>query len=335
MERKQPQSLKEAITYFSDADRTFEFAKLLRWPDGVVVCPRCGAAKNSFLKTRRMWFCYSCKKQFSIKVSTIFEDSAIGLDKWMTAIWMLVNCRNGISSWELHRTLGVTQKTAWFMLQRIRRALHNGSLDKMGGNHGPVEADETYVGGLAKNMHAADRARKIRGSGGKDKTIVMGFLDRNAREVRAKVIPNVRRETLQAEVLANVDKRARVYTDSFLGYNGLAARFYVHEMVDHLRTYVDGQIHTNGMENFWSLLKRGLRGTYVAVEPFHLSRYVDEQVFRYNHRKDDNGVKLTDFDRFQTAMSQIVSKRLTYSELTGKSDSPHHAETGAGAEVPF
>src|SRR5271154_5810951 len=202
-----PNTLQEAIVYFADPDRAFEYAKKFRWPDGKVVCPRCGKAKHSFIKTRRIWFCYECKKQFTLKVNTIFEDSPLGLDKWMTGFWMLVNCKNGVSSMEIHRALGITQKSAWFMLQRLRTALHNrsfGSTTKLGGPDSEVEADETFVGGLTKNMHQSRRA-KIEGSGPyQNKTIVQGILDRNLRQVRANVVPNVTRETLQSLILKNV-----------------------------------------------------------------------------------------------------------------------------------
>src|SRR5216684_3459140 len=338
----EPKTLQEAIVYFSDPDRAFEFAKKLRWPDGKVICSRCNAAKNSFIKTRKLWFCYACKRQFTIKVKTIMEDSPIGLDKWMTAFWLLVNAKNGISSHELGRALGVTQTTAWFMLQRIREVMKKqkwGNTTKIGGSGSEVEADETFVGGKVKNMHRARRVRFAIEEGfvgaSTGKTIVQGILDRNLRQVRATVVPNVTRETLQNEILKNVKFGSTVYTDNAVAYDNGMQRRFVHDVVNKTEAYVRGQVHVNGMENFWSLLKRSLRGTYVAVEPFHLSRYVDEQVFRFNHRKDGNR-KLNDSDRFTAVMSQVLGRRLTYSDLTGKSDSPHHPETGAGeTQVPF
>jgi Transposase and inactivated derivatives len=151
---KSPETLQEAIVYFSDPERAFVYAVNLRWPDGKVTCPRCGNDKHSFIKTRRLWFCKGCEKQFTVKVGTIFEDSALGLDKWMSAVWMIVNAKNGISSWEIHRALGVTQKTAWFMLHRIRRAMSNNSFVKLGGPGSEVEADETFIGGKAR-QHAS------------------------------------------------------------------------------------------------------------------------------------------------------------------------------------
>jgi transposase-like protein len=329
-----PKTLQEAIVYFSDSQRAFDYAVQLRWPDGKVSCPRCGAEKHSFIKTRRIWFCYPCKKQFTVKVKTIFEDSPLGLDKWMTAVWMLTNCKNGISSYELASNLGITQKSAWFMLQRIREVLKGRKFGrgKIGGGPGSeVEADETFVGGRMKNMHK-DRRVMINqlGEKFKGKAVVQGMLDRELRQVRATVVPNIKRETLQNEILSNVKYGTAVYTDDAVGYEHLHSRF-VHDVVNHAETYVRGRVHTNGLENFWSLLKRTLRGTYVAVEPFHLGKYVDEQVFRFNNRRN------TASERFMLAMSQVAGKRLTYSELTGKdTDSLHASQTRAGeTQVPF
>src|SRR5258708_6912070 len=317
----EPKSLQEAIVYFSDPDRCFEFAKKLRWPDGNVVCPRCSAAKNSFVKTRKLWFCYACKQQFTIKVKTIMEDSPISLDKWMTAFWLLANAKNGISSHELGRSLGVTQTTAWFMLQRIREVLkkHAFNSSKIGGEGSELEVDETFVGGKVKNMHKARRVRFARQEGfvgaSTGKTIVQGILDSNLRQVRATVVPNVTRETLQNEILKNVKYGSTVYTDNAVAYDNGMQRRFIHDVVNKTESYVRGRVHVNGMENFWSLLKRSLRGTYVAVEPFHLSRYIDEQVFRYNNRATKDN-PLNDSDRFALAVRQIVGKRLTYAELT-------------------
>jgi transposase-like protein len=317
---KKPVTLLQAITYFSDSDRAFEYAKFLRWPDEKVTCPRCGSESNSFVKTRKLWFCNGCKKQFTVKVGTIFEDSPIGLDKWMTAVWMICNCKNGISSYELHRSIGVTQKSAWFMLHRIREAMKSGSFAKMGGSDsGPVEVDETFVGGKIRNMHRSKVRAKFHGQpiSMNSKAIVMGMRDRETRQIRAKVIPNVNRETLQNEILNHIEKKSTVYTDAAQGYYKLAEKDFIHDTVNHMEEYVRGQVHTQGIENFWSLLKRGLRGTYVAVEPFHLDRYVTEQVFRFNNRATKDN-PLTDEDRFILAMMQTVGRRLTYTELTGQ-----------------
>jgi transposase-like protein len=310
----EPKTLQQAIVYFADPDNCLNYLVARRWPNGVT-CPRCGSDKVTFMASRRVWQCKTRhpKSQFSVKVGTIFEDSPIGLDKWLCAMWMLANCKNGNSSWELHRTLGVTQKSAWFMLQRIRLALQGEDSGKLSGQ---VEVDETYIGGLARNMHRSEHSRKVLGTGGKGKIAVMGLLERDGK-VRAKVIRDATQLTLHAEVRSNVEAGAELFTDGWKAYSGLH-QDYVHQVIDHAEKYVDGQIHTNGIENFWSLLKRGLKGTYVSVEPFHLFRYLDEQTFRFNNRKAD------DARRFHLAVSQIVGKRLTYAEVTGKARQSGH-----------
>ncbi|MHB8486490.1 MAG: IS1595 family transposase [Candidatus Acidiferrales bacterium] len=310
---REPKSLQQAIVYFSNPDNCLDYLVARRWPNGVV-CPTCGATKVSFSESRRIWQCGSHhpKRQFSVKVGTIFEDSPIGLDKWLAATWMLTNCKNGISSYEVARALGVTQKSAWFMLHRIRLALQDESFGKVGGE---VEVDETFIGGKARNMHVDKRERRITGTGGKDKTPVMGILERGGK-VRTTVIPNRRRKAIQEQVRKHVSAGAALYSDALQSYDGLS-QDYAHKVIDHAEKYVDGRVHTNGLENFWSLLKRGISGTYVSVEPFHLYRYLDEQSFRYNNRATkDNPVN--DADRFDIAVSQIVGKRLTWDKLTGK-----------------
>jgi transposase-like protein len=315
-----PKTLQDAIQFFSDFDNCREFMISVRWPDGKVRCPNCDSEKVGYLAKARVYRCYGdhAKQKFSLKVGTVFEDSPIPLEKWLPAVWMLVNCRNGVSSYEIHRAIGVTQKSAWFMLHRIRLAMQQGSFVKLGGNGGEVEADETFIGGKARNMHKNVKARRITGQGKnvQDKVVVMGMLERGG-HVRTQVIPNRHKETLQPIVKEHVQAGTALYTDELWGYHGLASEFR-HQVVDHAVRYVDGKIHTNGMENFWSLLKRGLNGTYVAVEPFHLFRYLDEQSFRYNHRKDEQGNKLEDGERFKIALSQIAGKRLTFKEVTGK-----------------
>jgi hypothetical protein len=328
--QKQPKTLQEAIWYFGNPDNALAYMVSKRWPDGIVICPACGRNDVVFLHNQRKWQCKSIhpKRQFSAKVGTIFEDSPIPLEKWCVAVWMLSNCKNGVSSYELSRTIGVTQKSAWFMLHRVRvgMKLEVSSAGKLGGDGGEVEADETFVGGTTKNMHKDRKLRMYQERSnipnwkatGKNpnKTAVQGILDRDARQIRAKVIPNVKRETLQNEILNNVSFGSKIYTDDAVAYNQLAS-IYAHEVVNHQMEYVRGRVHTNGLENFWSLLKRTLHGTYVAVEPFHLDRYVDEQVFRYNNRAT-KGNKLTDSDRFDAVMHGIIGKRLTFAELTGK-----------------
>jgi len=312
-----PKTLQEAIKHFSDPDVSLEVAKSLRWSDGVVVCPHCTSKSVGFVATRRIWKCKNkpCRKQFSVKIGTVMEDSPLGLDKWLIAIWMIANCKNGISSYELHRALGITQKSAWFLLHRIRYAMQQGTFELTG----EVEIDETFVGGKAENMHQSKRRERIKGRGGKGKTIVLGMLERGGK-VKAKVIRNTSKETLHREVKEAVspvtpgsvkDHVTRVYTDGHPGYDGLDAD-YIHQIIDHTFEYVNGNISTNGIENFWTLLKRTLKGTYVAVEPEHLFRYVDEQAFRFNNRKMKDG------DRFVKVVGSVSGKRLTYKRLTGK-----------------
>lgn len=317
-----PKTLLEAIKFFSDEQICVDAVACMRWDDGPV-CPGCGSKKLSYNPLRRTWKCGShhAKREFSVKVGTIFEDSPISLTKWLPALWLLVNCKNGVSSYEISRDLGVTQKSAWFVLQRLRLVLRVGISGKIDGNGGPIEVDETFVGGNQRNMHKAKKVRYFKHGGSHGKAIVLGMLERESRQVRAKVIPNVKRETLQNEILNQIEKKATVYTDGWQGYVGLTAEEYVHQTVNHLDVYVRGQVHTQGIENFWALLKRGLKGTYVAVEPFHLERYVDEQMFRYNNRATKDN-PLTDADRFAVALSQVAGKRLTYAELTGKLERP-------------
>src|ERR1035441_8011416 len=288
MEQK-PSTLLEAVKTYSDANAALTEAVDSRWPKGVT-CPHCGEDGPMFLKTRRIWKCSKCRKQFSIKAGTVFEDSPIGLDKWLPAVWMIAGAKNGISSWELHRALGVTQKTAWFMLHRIRLAMQD---EKHGGKlGGEVEVDETFIGGKARNMHASERAEKIKGRGPDGKAIVAAVLESGGK-ARARVVETRRNPELQALVRDNVEAGANLYSDALKSYEGLDE--FTHQVIDHAVAYVDGQVHTNGMENFWSLLKRGLKGTYISVEPFHLFRYVDEQAFLYNNRQDATGEEIGDF----------------------------------------
>jgi len=306
-----PKTLQQAIQYFADAANCQQFLISLRWPDKTVQCPRCGSEKVTYLAKARVWKCYSNheRPKFSIKVGTIMEDSPIGLDKWLAAMWMIVNCRNGISSCEIARALGITQKSAWFLDHRIRFALHSGSIEKFSGH---VEVDETFIGGKARNMHAAKRAERNPAKGSRrsaGKTIVMGILQRGGK-VRTAIVPTVRRKPLHGEIRKHVEAGSAIYSDALKSYNTLDGD-YQHQVIDHAVTYVDGNVHTNGLENFWSLVKRQLHGTYISVEPFHLFRYLDEQSYRYNNRK------MSDFERFKMAASQVVGKRLTWDRLTG------------------
>lgn len=307
-----PESLSEAIRYFADPTVAFDFMVKMRWPDGVI-CPACEAKNPILLKTRRIWKCRDCKRQFSVKLGTVFEDSPLGLDKWLPALWMLANCRNGISSYELARDLKVTQKTAWFMLGRIRMAMDIANDQQFSGE---VESDETFVGGKAKNMHRKVLAKSpLLGTSVKGKTAVQGLLQRSKEKggsrVKAMVIPNVKRTQIEQNVRANVETGSAVYTDALASYNRLGGD-YTHATVDHgAGQWVDGRAHTNGLENFWSCLKRGIKGTYVSIDPFHVFRYLAEQTFRFNVRQD------SEVDRFRAVARAIVGKRLTYVELTG------------------
>ena len=309
----EPKTLVEAIRHFANPGVSLLTMVKLRWPNGVR-CPTCGHANPRFIRTRNVWECRNkhLKRCFSCKTGTVFEDSPLPLEKWFTAIWLISNCKNGVSSYEIHRAIGVTQKSAWFMLHRIRLAMKTGTIEK---SDGEAEADETFIGGLAKNMHKHKREKNITGTGGAGKAVVMGILSRGSgtnksRMVKAKRIVDTTKETLHAEIKTGVEAGTVLYTDAHKGYHGLA-QDYVHEVIDHAVEYVSGKVHTNGVENFWSLLKRGIKGTYVSVTPPHLDRYIDEQVFRFNERAMGDG------NRFRMVVSSVKGKRLTYSELIG------------------
>ena len=311
-----PKTLLDAIRYFADPDVALAFLVSLRWPDGEPGCPRCGDMDIRFIKTRRLWACRGCQKQFSIKVGTIFEDSPISLDKWLPAMWMVANCKNGISSYELARALGVTQKTAWFMTHRIRLAMRAKTFRKFKGH---VEADETYIGGLARNMRWRKRQERVKGTGGVGKVAVMGLLERHGIDkpstVKTIIVPGIQTRHIHSTVTEHVEAGAIVYTDELASYRYLN-RAYIHNVINHAESYAKGQVHTNGLENFWSLLKRAIKGTYVSVEPFHLFRYLDEQVYKFNNRLG------TDAERFIGLARSIVNRRLTLAELTGVSTTP-------------
>ncbi len=302
-----PKTLQQAIIYFSEPKNCDQFMTMMRWPDGQVRCPRCGSEKVTYLEKARVWKCYSKhpKAKFSLKVGTIFEDSPLGLDKWFTAMWLIANCKNGISSYELGRHLGITQKAAWHVNHRIRLAMQNGSLDKLSGF---VEVDETFIGGAARNMHKG--RRKAQGTGHGGKVAVMGMLERKG-EVRVAVVNSTRRYALRPHIDENVEFGSVVFTDAHNSYTGLNDE-YIHAVINHAVEYVNGHIHTNGIENYWSLLKRAIKGTYVSVEPFHLFRYLDEQAYRFNKRT------LTDFQRFVGVVEMVTGKRLEYRQLIGR-----------------
>jgi transposase-like protein len=303
-----PKTLQQAVKFFSDDLTCVKFVASRRWTDGKAICPRCQSDNNTFMESRKTWQCKNkeCKKQFSVKVGTIFEDSPIGLDKWLTAMWLIVNAKNGISSYEIHRAIGVTQKTAWFMLHRIRVAMEANSFEKLSGT---VECDETYIGGKAKNMHKSKREKLLKGRGMVNKTAVMGMVERKGK-VRAQVIKLADTQTLLGIIGENIEKGSTVMTDDAGGYRKMTDKF-IHQVVNHAIEYVRDNVHTNSIENFWSLLKRTIKGTYVSVEPFHLEKYVTEQTFRFNERKGN------DKERFLELLNGVTDKRLTYSDLIG------------------
>ena len=316
-----PTCLNDAVVYFADPDQALSFLVELRWPDGVR-CPHCGTDNPSFLKSRRIWKCRDkgCRKQFSIKVGTIFEDSPLGLDKWLPALWLIANAKNGISSYEVARALGVTQKTAWFMLGRIRAAMEYAGGDPFSGE---VEIDESFVGGRYEYMHKSKRNRLGAGDAGKNKVAITGILERGriesqrakgkrgASRVRVTLSKNLAdTKGLFAHVKGTVRPGSAVYTDEAREY-GILSNAYNRQVINHSHEYVRGVVHTNGIENFWSLLKRTIKGTYVSIDPFHTLRYIDEQVFRFNNRRAGDG------ERFVAVLASLVGKRLTYRQLTG------------------
>ena len=306
-----PATLQEAVIHYSDFENCRQFMMELRWPDGVVTCPRCGSDDVDYLPNARVFKCYQKHPlaKFSLKVGTIFEDSPLPLEKWLPVMWMLTNCKNGVSSWEIHRAIGVTQKTAWFMLQRGRLALQD---PQTGGKLScEVEVDETFIGGKSRDK----RARKITGTGGKDKELVFGMVERGGKVIAGHVSSR-KRKHLDPIIREHIEAGSAIFSDELKSYDELGSD-YQHAVINHAVEYVNGNVHTNTMENFWSLLKRGLHGTYISVDPFHLFRYIDEQAFRYNNRKDADGEPLSDAQRFVAAMRQIVGKRLTYTELIG------------------
>jgi transposase-like protein len=304
-----PETLMEAVRYFADLSVCDEYMRRIKWPRGRIVCPHCGGTRIGEIASRHLLRCKDCRRQFSHKVGTIFEDSPLGLDKWFVAVWCIANARNGISSHELGRALGVRQPTAWFMLHRIREAMASDGFDKF---DGPAEADTTYVGGKADNMHAKRRERVITGRGPVGKTAVHAVLQRTTEagpsQIAAAPIGAETADKLLRDVRSHVRYGAAIYTDESPAYRELCLT-HRHGSVDHSQRYVDGDAHTNGVENFWTLFKRAVKGTYVAVAPFHVGRYVTEEAFRFNNRLK------SDFARFFQALTQVVGRRLTYRQL--------------------
>jgi transposase-like protein len=315
---KEPKTLMEAIKYYADPDVAFEEAKNFVYPNGVY-CPTCGRTDVRFIATRKMWECKEKhpRKQFSVKIGNIMEDSPLGLDIWFAALWSIANDKNGISSYEFARMTGITQKSAWHVLHRCRLAM---KVAGVGPLDGTLEIDETYIGGKAKNMHKAQREKMERGDHSRRKVGVAGILKRTNGDALSHVRLNVITASLNATgailpfIRQNAKPGSQIMGDSAPAYTGLR-KDYILETVNHAaEEYVRGSVHNNGMENFWSLLKRTLSGTYVSVEPFHLSLYLDEQAWRFNERK------LNDGERFRKLAASIVGIRLTWKELTGYED---------------
>lgn len=302
-------TLQDAFDYFSDRQRCVDYVVAMRWPDGKVSCPTCGSEAVTWLPTRFLFQCKGkhAKRQFSVKVGTVLEDSPIALGKWLIVMWMIAGCRNGISSYEVARTIGITQKSAWFMLHRLREAMQ----DDMGPLEGVIEADETYVGGKLKNKHV----RKLKQGYAKDKQPVFGMIERGGRVI-AQTVPDAKSKTLLPILTANISPESTVISDEAIAYEGVrwAGKSYQHRRINHTGGfYVEGSVHTNTIENFWSCLKRTLKGTYIAVSPRHLQAYVTEQVFRFNVRKG-----FTEQQRGIVMLNGIQGKRLTYKELVAR-----------------
>jgi transposase-like protein len=303
-----PKTLHEALKHFANPDVAHNFMVSLRWPDGVT-CPNCEGKEHSYISTRRTWACKGCKTRFTVKKGSIMEDSPLSIELWLAAMWLISGAKNGISSCEIARSLGICQKSAWFLLHRIRHVMSTGSMDAFVGE---IEVDETFIGGLEKNKHSDKKLKAGRGSVGKD--IVMGILERAtngqpASQIRTKVFPDTGRETLHAEIKASVAKGSTVYTDAHRGYRGMPDG-WEHQWVDHAVSYVEGNVHTNGCENFWSLFDRMLHGTYTHIDPQHLQAYADEMCYRFNNRKGVDG------ERFAVVAASTPGKRLTFKQLT-------------------
>lgn len=295
-------TLPEFLAYFKDEGTCRKRFAAIRFRNGEY-CPHCGHTEIYTFKGGRRYRCAKCRKDFTIITGTVFGESKVSLQKWFTAIYLLSTTSKGISSVQLAKHVGVTQKTGWFMDHRIRKALKENG----GQLFGVCEADETYVGGLAKAMHADKRAKQ--GTGGVGKAIVMGIVQRGG-SVKAGVIEKTDSPTLHGQIHKHVEPGTTIYTDSWRGYRGLHSHF-AHEVVDHAVSHARGELHTNSIESFWALFKRGYVGIYHQMSRKHLQRYVDEFVFRFNRR--DNLMQ----DQFSDVVANVTeSTRLPYRELT-------------------
>lgn len=303
-----PETLLEAVRYYSDPEVCRQSLADVRWPNGKVICPRadCGGTEVWTIKSKTrgiIWRCKTCRKQFTVKVGTIFEDSPLGLDKWLPAFWLEMSSKKDVSSYQLARALKVTQRTAWFMLHRIRLAMREGN--EGAPMSGEIEVDETFIGGKEKFKHESKRLHRGRGAVGK--AAVMGLLARHG-EIRAKCVPTIQKKQMHSEIHRHIEAGSTIYSDALKSYDGLESR-YIHEVIDHAEAFVRGRVHTNGLENFWSLFKRSIYGTHHSVEAFHLNRYLDSATFRFNTRK------MKDSERFYLALRRGAGRRLTYNML--------------------
>lgn len=301
-----PGTLLAAMRYY-DAETARAYITSIKWPDGPC-CPKCGSVNVAEIPTRARFRCRErgCRTQFSLITGTIMESTHLRLDQWIAAVWMIANCRNGVSSCEIARTIGCKQQSAWHLLHRVRHIL---APETEGQFKGEVEADETFVGGLFKFMSESRRKRAENNGRPNGKSVVHAMKERETGMIRAEVIPAAKLEYVRDAVMENVAEGSTLYTDSARVYDW-AAQVYKHETVNHNVEYVRGRCHTNGLENYFNCLRRGLKGTYIKAHHEHLTAYVNEQTYRFNRRKD------SDWQRFDRAMRQIVGKRLTYKELT-------------------
>lgn len=299
-------SIIQLVAKFPNEKACLEHLKQLRWKDGIV-CPHCGSERKIYtFKDNKTFKCGDCRKKFTAKVGTIFEDSPLPLQKWFMAIYLITAHKKGISSLQLSRDIDVTQKTAWFMLQRLRYASKTKSFNRNLSNM--VEVDETYVGGKEKNKHASKKTSGNQGRSTKTKTPVVGMKERDG-EIRAETVEDTKSMTIKNLLVDNVVIGSKVFTDEYLSYRGIGF-IYDHLYVKHnAGEYVNGIVHTNGVENFWSMLKRGIVGIYHHVTPKHLDLYLGEFTFRYNSRE------MSEEERFNMLLTRVQG-RLQYKELT-------------------